>query len=122
MTSHASDWSPQIDFDSCEPIAMPPQCRSDTALPQEPFELPQPKLGQWFNTLLQFEDEPPGTQTQKAVVDWPHYYIVRALNPEKQLDITSDEPLPLKLTSYKPDTALLQTFRIPQLDSRGPSS
>ena len=56
MTSYVSDWCPRIDFDSCEPIARQPRYRSATAMPQEPFELLQPKLRWPFNTPLQFED------------------------------------------------------------------
>lgn len=96
MTSYVFDWCPRIDFDSSEPIARHPRYRCATALPQEPFEPPQAELSYKCNAHLKFEDEPEETPPQKVEADWPRYYILRAPFPEKLLDITSDEPLPLK--------------------------
>ncbi len=107
-----SGWGYRIDFDSDAPIAPPPQDRSDTALPQEPFKLPLPRTSPWLNQLLKFEDDQPSAKPKKDVRDWPRYYIVRAYPPENYVDTTSDEPL--KMPRFKPVTALPQTLQIPR--------
>jgi hypothetical protein len=47
----------RIDFDSTDTITEPPLDRCPTALPFEPFELPQPCLSIWMNKLLKFENK-----------------------------------------------------------------
>jgi hypothetical protein len=60
-----SGWGGRIDFDSTAPITEPPLDRCPTALPLEPFELPQPRLSIWMNKLLKFENENENEQLSK---------------------------------------------------------